>query len=174
MCGLSLIREKGKTDGRNKKQARGKANRPAHQPVRHSGCQLTQHQEALQGRGEFQSRDEGTHASLGSGSRARGLQAEGAEHLREHRDGRGPGRHAAVLPREALAQLMDSALGHAVADHPWEMERKRFREHWPPLVCPQAATPGSRGGREEGQDGHLGRERGRHLTFQVHRWSPDS
>lgn len=48
----------------------------------------------------------------------RGEQRQG--HSREHGDGRGPGRHAAVLPRQALAQLVDGALGHAVADHPWE------------------------------------------------------
>lgn len=89
------------------------------------------------------------------------------EHSREHGDGRGPGRHAAVLARQALAQLVDGALGHAVADHPWERGRRRVRDHWPPLVCAKATTSGSRGGQEEEQDGHLWGERGRNVTFQV-------
>lgn len=97
--------------------------------------------------------------SLGNSSRPRGLWAEGAEetegaeHLRQHRDGRSPGRHAAVLPREALAELMDGALGHAVADHPWEMERKQFSEHWPPLACPKTTTQGPE---EAGKKGRMG------------------
>lgn len=87
-------------------------------------------------------------------------------HLREHGDGRRPGRHATVLPREALAKLVDGALGHAVANHPWEMGRKRVRDHWPPMVCPQATMPGSRGGREEEKDGHLWREWKGHKHFE--------
>ena len=69
--------------------------------------------------------------------------------LREHGDGSRPGRHAAVLPGQALAKLVNRTLGHAVANHPWEIRRKHFSDHWPPLVCPKNTTPRSRGGQEK-------------------------
>lgn len=96
---------------------------------------------------------------------ARGEQRR--EHLREHGDGRRPSRHAAVLPREALAQLVDGALGHAIADHPWERGRKQVRDHWPPLVRAKTTTSGSGGGQEEEKGGHLWTEGGRNTTYQV-------
>lgn len=48
------------------------------------------------------------------------------KHLREHSNGSRPGWHATVLPGKALAELMDGALGHAVADHPWESEENSW------------------------------------------------
>lgn len=41
-------------------------------------------------------------------------------HLREHGNSGGPWWQAALVPRQALAELVDSSLGHAVADHPWK------------------------------------------------------
>lgn len=73
-------------------------------------------------------------------------------HLREHGDGRRPGRHATVLPREALAKLMDGALGHAVANHPWEMGKKTGQG-------PLAATGVSKGNHARVQR-RLGRREG--------------
>lgn len=99
--------------------------------------------------------DSDSRAPASSQQRGRGGQTP--RHLREHSDGRRPRRHAAALPREALAQLMDGALGHAVADHAWETGRTRFSDHRPPLGCPKATMPGSRAGREE-NDGPRRRE----------------
>lgn len=54
------------------------------------------------------------------------------KYLREHSDGGCPGRHAAVLPSQALAELVNSSLGHAVPDHTWEMGRRWLSDHWRP------------------------------------------
>ena len=91
-------------------------------------------------------------------------------HLREHGDGRRAGGHAAVLSGEALAELMNSTLGHAVANHPWGGGRKQFSDQWPPLVCPENPTAGW----EEEKDGHLWRESERDIVFKGTYYSPGS
>lgn len=173
---LLVIRREGGTDREEeRKQPRGKKD-PAHQPINHSGRpRIIQHlKKYLRGFWRILEAKVMAHASpwwkatVTLNSRAEeGSNWEAASDLREHGDGCRPGRHAAVLAGEALAELMHGTLGHAVAHHPWETGRKQLSDHRPPVVCPENTTPGSRGGLQEQKDGHLWRESGRDVTFQV-------
>lgn len=89
-------------------------------------------------------------------------------HLREQGDGCSPGRQATALPGQALAELVNRGLGHAVADHPWETGRKHFRDHWPPLAHPKGSMPGSQGGWEERTRDIFGNWEGHNLLFTWH------